>query len=44
MYSRNADLHTFPASIGKLIAALVVIDKMNMEDIITVKGNMVNPN
>lgn len=44
IYSRNADLHTFPASIGKLIAALVVVDKMNMEDIITVRKDMVNPN
>jgi len=43
MYARNADLHTLPASIGKLIAALVVLDKMNQNDVITINSNMINP-
>jgi len=43
MYSRNADLHTLPASIGKLVAAIVVLDKIDLNSVITIDSNMINP-
>ncbi len=44
LYSRNADMHTLPASIGKLVAALVVFDKMDLDSTITITKDMINPN
>ncbi len=44
IYSKNATLHTFPASIGKLIAALVVLDKMDLDGVITIDESMLNKN
>ena len=44
LYSRNANVHTLPASIGKLIAAMVIIDNLNMNDTITITQDMLNPN
>jgi len=44
LYSRNTNIHTLPASIGKLIAAMVIIDNLNMDDTITITKDMLNPN
>lgn len=37
MYSRNADLVLSPASTTKILTALVILDKYNLDDVITVK-------
>jgi len=43
LYSRNPDMHTLTASIGKLIAAIAVFDHMDMDSVVTITKSMVNP-
>jgi serine-type D-Ala-D-Ala carboxypeptidase (penicillin-binding protein 5/6) len=37
LYKRNADMSLSPASTTKIVSALVVLDSMNLDDIVTVK-------
>ncbi|MDP2158226.1 MAG: D-alanyl-D-alanine carboxypeptidase, partial [Nitrospirota bacterium] len=42
LYAKNPELRLMPASTTKLMTALIVVEKVNLKDVVTVSRNAVN--